>query len=123
MTTRPNWLVVLQREVDATSQHRAARRLGLHQTIISRILNGKDISNHLYSRVAMYVKQVLIDGNPLDKSQPVVVEPALIPLPPGTTRRLCLKCRRPFASNGIGNRLCGPCRSSNRAEGEHGGIF
>ncbi len=38
--------------------------------------------------------------------------------PPKARTRRCLRCRKPFASSGPGNRICGTCRkSSDYAEG------
>lgn len=32
--------------------------------------------------------------------------------PPGTTRRACLRCQKMFDSEGIHNRICGPCKGN-----------
>ena len=125
MTTHPDWLVVLRREIAVTSQGSVALRLGLHQSRVSRVLGGKNRTQAELSRVAERVQQVLIDGIPLDKSvlAPAQNENHELFCPTGTTRRKCLKCRQPFASWGAGNRLCGMCRSSNTHESEYGGLF
>lgn len=117
----PEWLITLRREVYATSQTKAAARLGYQNSCgIWRVLKGKASDGERRS-IAARVQLIIIDGKSVDdlpKKPPRPEKTAK----PGTTRRTCLKCRQSFQSWGAGNRLCAPCRSSNAYDAGYGGI-
>jgi Zn finger protein HypA/HybF involved in hydrogenase expression len=45
-----------------------------------------------------------------------------IRIPKGYTERKCMCCAKPFASEWIGHRLCGPCKNSSRAAVDDFGV-